>query len=278
VQAKPDTTKGKKVPRPRCNQNRVVRFRTTKTTHSDIGDLMKNHSELFNAIKNGSQLADAAAYISKVEVGYIAKIQGLWLKTGEALAANGSIQTANNLLTELKNYYPANRLGEKAKSICKGSSDAGMPLYYYQTAKGNGNPASFHLAPAPQSATEKMRDIALAQRALEKDVKKAEKSGDKIMVQVCKEIAEDLQDEVEALTPEYQAELKAARESQRQKLMQSVYDAMMNGTIDSADLEYVALKAATDLLAAKVEADNAEAKADNAEAKADNAGGEKLAA
>lgn len=213
---------------------------------------MKNHSEMFQAIKTGTELQGAAEYIAKTEQGYVAKIAGLWQKVGEAVAENGSIQAANALLDELKAFYPANRLGEKAASIAKAASARGMKIHYYQLIAGRGNPSAFHAEPKPLTATQEAAQLQKVIKICEKDAKKAEKEGDKEMAAVCAEMAAELAAELEQVAPA--AELEAAEKVAAAKVakLQAIYDDLMADILTIAELEQVILAATADKLAAQI--------------------------
>lgn len=205
---------------------------------------MKNHSEIFQAIEKGVELQFAAEAISKTESGYTAKITSLWQKTGQALAKNGSIQTANALLDELKAFYPANRLGEKAKAIAKASTEAGFTLHYYQLIAGRGNPSAFHLEPPAPTKAQEAKALAQCVRELEKDAK----SDDKVLADIAKE-----------MLPEYKGLADAAKtalaEDRKTAKLQAIYDDLMADILTIAELEQVILAATADKLAAQIAAD-----------------------
>lgn len=211
---------------------------------------MKNHSELFQAIKTGTQLQVAAEYISKTEKGYEAKIAGLWVKTGEAIAENGSVQTANQLLDELKAFYPANRLGEKAASIAKAASARGMKIHYYQLIAGRGNPSAFHAEPKEPTKAEVLKAEKMVAKQLEKDIKAASKEGDSGMVAICME----LKAEADAVIESLQAEADADASN---RAANRILSELKNGVLTVSDLEQVIAAFIADQLADQLAAQEA---------------------
>lgn len=205
---------------------------------------MKNQTEIFQAIEKGIELQLAAESISKIESGYTAKIAGLWAKTGQALAKNGSVKTANALLEELKTFYPANRLGEKAKAIAKASTEAGFTLHYYQLIAGRGNPSTFHLEPPAPTKAQEAKALAQCVRELEKDAK----SDDKVLADIAKE-----------MLPEYKGLADAAKtslaEDRKTAKLQAIYDDLMADILTIADVEQVMLAATADKLASLMAAE-----------------------
>lgn len=224
---------------------------------------MKNHSEMLQVIKNGTELQAAAEYISKTESGYIAKIANLWQKVGEAVAENGSLHNANALLEELRAFYPANRLGEKATSIAKAASAKGMKIHYYQLIPGRGNPSAFHTEPKARepvsfvTATEEVEALNQCLKVLEKDIKRAETAGDKVEVKVCKDLQTEYKEKIDSLAPRVASEKKEKDTAIKTAKLQAIYDDLMSSSTDTItieDLEQVILAATADKLAAEMAA------------------------
>ena len=193
---------------------------------------MKNHSEVFNAIKTGTQLDQAAQFLQKSEQGLMDKIHNLWVKTGEAIAENGSLQTANALLAELKQVYPANRVGEKASAIAKAAQAKGMAIHFYQLVSGRGNPSAFHAEPKEPTKTEVLKAEKMVAKQLEKDIKAASKEGDSGMVAICTELKAEADSVIESLQAEADAE-KANKAANR------ILAELRDGTLTLIDLEQI---------------------------------------
>lgn len=211
---------------------------------------MKNHTELFQAIQSGTQLDGAAAYIQKTESGYMAKVAGLWKKTGEAIAANGSLQTANELLENLRPLYPANRLGEKCSSLAAAARDCGMAIYYWQDGKSaDGVKAKFHATDKPLTKAQEAAQAAKCVKILEADLKKATKEGDKVMVEVCTAMMPEIVAEAATLTAEVAADKAAAEKA---AWLQKGFELLMSNTITEADIVDMLDKAEAEKLAALI--------------------------